>query len=266
MIMRSRLSLALLGMGLLAGASAAAATFQAHASTTAAGSPDSRAVAVAHWLGMASVPRSAWTLATDLAGPRYQSHVPGVGLVELDATTQEVDEVIFDSQLTGSTAHRISEASATAAAEAFARQHFTGFDGLVERSDTYVDHGAFQEYRTTWQARQGEAWLPTAVTVGINSDTGRAAYYWSRRVPLTLTSTTAQVTAAAAKAAAIAVVHTAGAVASEPNLEVVLTGAGQRLVWVTEVRGARSAGVQMPLYEVAWTDAQSGSTNIVAKG
>lgn len=266
MMKLSRLKLAFVGTAVLASAGAAAATFQVHASSTAVVSPDSRAVAVARWLGVAAIPRSAWSLVTDPAGARYQSHVPGVGLVELDATSQEVDEVIYDSQLTGSAGHRINQADAVAKAGGFARQHFAGFGGLSQRSATYVDHGAFQEYRTTWQARQGNAWLPTATTVGVNSDTGQVAYYWSRRVPLTLNSTTAQVSAAAAKEAAIAVAHTAGAAASDPNLEVVVTTTGQRLVWVTEVRGTPSARAQVPLFEVAWTDATSGSTYIVAKG
>jgi hypothetical protein len=261
---RFRLKFAAVGAVLLSGGAIGLSTFHAHASTAVPS--DNRTLAVAHWLGVGSVPASPWTVISDIAGSRYRSHVPGVGLVEVDAHTLEVTEVIFDGQLVGSATHRVEQASAVTAARSYAATHFTGFSALSQRRTTYVDHGTFQEYRVTWQAHHGDAWLPTTVTLGVNSDTGRIAYFSSRRVALTLGGTTAQVTSAAAKAAAIAVVHTAGVVASEPSLDVLLTNGAQRLVWITEVRGTPTSGVHMPLYDVVWTDAHTGSTTIVAKG
>jgi hypothetical protein len=169
---------ALCGAGL-----ALAVGYQAHAAPAAPTTPDARTLAVASWLGMGTLHDQGWRLISDQAGNRYQTHISGVGLVEVDAATNEVDEVIFDGRLQSAGRTAIASAEARNTAEGFARQHFRGFDGLTLRGSSSVNHGTFREVRIDWQAGRGAAWLPTRVTVGVNAATGEVAYYWSERVP-----------------------------------------------------------------------------------
>jgi hypothetical protein len=223
---------------------------------------DPRTAAIARWLGT-SVHDQGWRHVSDQSGSRYQTHMLGLGLVEVDAVTNEVDEVIFDGRLDSTTA-AVRPAQAETVAAAFGHQHFAGFAGLVLRDNQSVDHGSFKERRLQWQARAGQAWLPTRVTIGINATTGAVAYFWSERVPVHVSTVPAVSGDAAAQSAAAAA---PGLTMSSPaSLEVEVNGVTQKLVWVSEWTHAYTSGVHVSDYRVLWTDAQTGTTQVVARG
>ena len=242
---------------------ALALTSQASTSATPA-SLDARTAAVSRWLGVTGLHDQGWRLVTDAVGARYQTHLSGVGVVEIDAATNEVDEVIYDSNLDSLPGATVDDSRAQATATTFARARYSGFDGLVSRGATLVDHGVFREYRAVWQARRGNAWLPSQVTVGVNAATGEVAYYWSRRVAVTV-STDPAISAASARHSAEAIAPgltiTAG-----PDLEVTVSDGHQQVVWVTELTHQYTSGVHVSDHRVVWTDARTGVSQIVARG
>lgn len=262
-MLRSTRARLIAGCALCGAGLAVAAGYQAHAAPAASAAPDARTLAVANWLGSGTLHDQGWRLVSDQAGNRYQTHISGVGMVEVDAATTEVDEVIFDGRLQSASRAAIATAQAQSTAEGFARQHFRGFDGLTLRGASTEDHGTLREVRVDWQARHGAAWLPTKVAVGINAATGQVAYYWSERVPLRVSAVPA-VSAASAlqRAQAVAAGLT---VTSQPSLEVVVQSGQQQLVWMTELTRTYSSGVHVADYRVVWTDAQTGSTRVVAR-
>lgn len=250
---------AVVGTGLAVGAG-----YQAHAATSVPAPTDARTQAVASWLGTSTTLHDqGWRLVSDAVGSRYQSHISGVGLVEVDVATNEVDEVIFDGRLQSTGRAAVATAQAQGTAAEFAREHFRGFDGLTFRDTSTADHGTLREVRVEWQARHGAAWLPTKVAVAINASTGQVAYYWSERVPLRVSATP---TISAASALQRAQATAAGlSVTSQPSLEVVAQSSHQHLVWITELSRAYTSGVHVADYRVVWTDAQTGSTQVVAR-
>jgi hypothetical protein len=256
---------AIIGCALCSGALVAVAGMEAHAAPSAPAVTDARTLAVESWLGTgATLHDQGWRTVSDATGNRYQTHIAGVGLVEVDAVTNEVNEAIFDGRLQSAPGRTdVPATQAEAAASDFARQHFRGFDGLTLRNSSAVDHGTLRELRITWQEQHGAAWLPTEVTVGVNAATGQVAYYWSERVPLRISAVSAVSSGTAlqhAQAAAPGLTVTSG-----PRLEVVLQSGQQHLVWVTELTHAYASGAHVPDYRVVWTDAQTGSTQIVAR-
>lgn len=54
-------------------------------------------------------------------------------------------------------------------------------------------------------------------------------------------------------------------VTSQPTLEVVVQNGGQHLVWITELTRSYTSGPHVADYRVVWTDAQTGSTHVVAR-
>jgi hypothetical protein len=226
---------------------------------------DPRSLAVAHSLGLASVPSVDWRSVDSSAGARYQAHVPGIGIVEVDPVTHELDEVVYDAALARPTGETMSADAAYPIARAFAARHFGDFDRLVSRSSETVDHGVFSEVRITWQARAGSTWLPIKVVVGVNSRSGRLAYYWSERIP-TWVGTVPKVTAAQAIADALSAAGVgSNATADTPSLEVMPTASGEHLVWITEVTKAEPTGFHVPQTAVVWVDAVSGQAQVVAR-
>src|SRR4051812_27424298 len=71
---------------------------------------------VARFLGQAAstVHLHAWRSTDTAAGPRYVAAVAGLGLVQFDAQSREVDEVVFSQHLTGATGSLIDESTAAA--------------------------------------------------------------------------------------------------------------------------------------------------------
>lgn len=253
----------------LLGGGAIVTGLQAHAEGAPTAALDNRAVAAAHWLGRSSLPASSWKLLSDASGASfYRSLVPGVGSVDLDADTLEVRQVIFDVQLHGSASHRIADGAAISTARQFAGGHYAGFASLIERSVAYVDHGVYQEYRVTWQARQGDAWLPSSVMIGINADTGSLAYYWSRRATVAV-STTPAISADTARTSAAGLAGVSPSTLAAPTLEVVTSARthSQSLVWVSEIHDASASNGRLHVasFDVVWTDAQTGSSQVVAR-
>ena len=252
------------GFTICVGVAAMVAGVGAHAAPPAPTATDARTVAVASWLGTSSTLHDqGWRLVPDQAGSRYQTHISGVGLVEVDAVTNEVDEVIFDGRLQSQAGQAVPASQAQTTATGFARQHFRGFDGITLRGTTTEDHGTLREVRIDWQARRGETWLPTKVAVGVNASTGQVAYYWSERVPLRV-SAAPSVSAAAALQNARAAAEGLSVV-SGPTLEVTVQNGAQHLVWITDMTRTYSTGVHVPDNRVVWTDALTGSTEVVAR-
>jgi hypothetical protein len=228
--------------------------------------PDARPVAVQQWLGVASLPGTTWRTVQTPSGDRQQGYTPGVGVFQIDARTNEINEAIFDAQLRGG-AVRHTQDEAQRVASAFAASHYAGFASLASDGAVLYNHGAFSEYRFAWQARSGAAWLPQRVTVSINPATGAVQSFWSERV-LTLTGTTPQVTGQAALGSALALTHGAVSDGYQPRLEVELTPSGiQHLVWVTELsaQAPGAHGAVVPSTELVWTDAVTGTSKVVAR-
>lgn len=240
----------------------------ASASVAQAGtaSSDTRSLSLSRFLNR-PVAASTWSTVERLGGARHLSIIPGLGMFELDRTL-EVREAIFEKELSSpanQVAVRIADAGSVA--EAFARSRFHGFDALSIRRSESLDHGDFREHRFEWQARSGEAWLPSRVTVGVNAVTGRIAYYSSDRAVVTV-PTTSDITPEAARASALTAsgLEEEDAVVSEPFLAVVRSTTGrQRLVWITEVSGRPQATIHLPTYRVMWTDAATGTSEVMAR-
>ncbi|MGI8609474.1 MAG: hypothetical protein ACR2MY_09645 [Candidatus Dormibacteria bacterium] len=263
MIRRSQLKI--YGAAVIAAGSLAAVAIGGRASiATPPASLDSRTVALNHFIGGAGLHDDGWRLVSDQAGGRYKTQVSGVGLVEVDAVTHEVDEVIFDGRLSSIPGTPIALTQAESTAGSFARAHFAGFGALAPRGTTLVDHGVFREYRSTWQARQGQASLPSQVAVGVNATTGQVAYYWSQRLAVTV-STQPKVSAAAALRSAQGLAEGLTASAA-PDLEVAVREGHQQLVWVTTFTRNYSSGLHVSDNRVVWTDAQTDVSQIVARG
>lgn len=189
--------------------------------------------------------------------------VPGTGLFSVDAVSSEVTEAVFERQLIRKGPVKVGLRAARLKATRFARRHFRDFDGLASRSVRRVDHGDFDEVRTSWQAKRGGAWLPTKVTVGVNSVTGGIAYYSSDRLP-TRVGTRPAVSAANARRSAATASRLAGPlVVGRPRLEVVRDGNRTPLAWVTRVRRRPPlVGLFRPDARIVRTDALTGSSKV----
>jgi hypothetical protein len=262
-MVRARLSLA----GILAIAVAGVVTgvhVRAASGASAGTNPvDPRDQAVARWIGHSAV-IGQWRQVSQGASGRYQARVTGVGLVEVDARSNEVDEVVFEDNLVGAPGRGVSRSTALATATALAGKHYAGFAALQLRQSTRIDHGIVTEYRFEWQGRSHDAWTPSRITVGINGSTGKVMSYWSDRAVVTV-PTVAAVDAAHARAEAMRMASLANSTVSNSSLEVVSTPTGQRLVWVTEVTEVFNGGAHIPNSQVFWTDAQTGTTELVAR-
>lgn len=228
---------------------------------------DARWRHVEQWLGAPVRQATRWVTVERLGGPRWQAQAKGVGLVEIDARTNEVEDAVFDSELSSSQSTlTVSRTGALGNAARFAREHYAGFTGLALREARYLDHDFYREYRFVWQARAGKAWLPSKVAVGVNAATGRVATYSAEHAAPRI-ATTPEVSRSQPRASALKVTGLAGrARTSEPVLEVVSnTRGGQRLVWITEVTEVPTQPTYVPRYLVVWTDARTGLSEVMAR-
>lgn len=132
--------------------------------------------ALERWLGTAT--NGQWQSVSDSDGARVESYRPGSGLFEVDKASGRIAEAIFENEITDGTA-TLTEELAVRNAREFADRRGENLADLEFRNAEFVDHGTFSEYRVTWQARQGGAWLPSRVTVGVNAASGRVIYYSS---------------------------------------------------------------------------------------
>lgn len=226
---------------------------------------DARVTSVAHFFGHA--PGSVtWRSIDTTDGPRWAGQIDGVGVVQLDQATGDVDEVIFSGRLSAAGPVTITGAQAAAVARDFTQAHGISTQGMQQRSGALVDHGVFSEYRITYQRRAGVAWLPQSVTVGVDAHSGQVDYFARRTVPLRI-STIPAVSQAQAAATAEQRFGAGGqwrALAS-PDLEV-QTGAGgeQRLVWAVEYEHQHGTGPHIPQRALIWVDAQTGVPTLEA--
>ncbi|MDQ1683910.1 MAG: hypothetical protein QOC82_647 [Frankiaceae bacterium] len=199
------------------------------------------------------------------SGMRMTANVRGVGMVQWDPRTHEVNEVIFDNNLATLPAgtNPTDKAAALRTASAFAAAHFDGFSQLVVREVQLVNHELFTEWQVLYQARTGDAWAPRMVRVGVNARDGRLAYYWSSRLPDAV-SAVPHISMAQAATAVRALAGPAALVGSL-SLEITATGPGtERLVWVTTVTPRTTAKVHVSTGSLVWVDAQTGAPTVVA--
>ncbi|MPZ13823.1 MAG: hypothetical protein GEU73_05265 [Chloroflexi bacterium] len=135
--------------------------------------------------------RSPWPRAPRSGGPYppsfyIQRTAPGVRYADKFVVDQASGEVVeanlVSSTRLGAPRRPVGETEATAAAEAFARRHFAGFEELA-----LFGSGAFRTgvaggdrvYEVRWQRRATDsgAWLPTYVWLGADLETGRVVLY-----------------------------------------------------------------------------------------
>jgi hypothetical protein len=185
----------------------------------------------------------------------------------VSTSTREVDELIFSNRLTSTPgAAAVSRAEAGKVAQAFAIHYFAGFSHLSARTITLLDHRSFSEYQFAWQERRGSAWLPVAVTVGVNATTGQVAYYWSERGPAAVSTTPRVSSAYARREAAKLLGGGADLQAGNPALNVVVVHGAPELVWITSVSQIADRQPFIPGATVVWTNALTGSSHVVAAG
>lgn len=202
----------------------------------AAGSPAEQAqAALTRFLGDPKIPHGNWAPTESLAGPHLRTVIPGFGIFEVDAHSYKVTEAVFEGRqmaADGGKSVTVSLATARAAASQFAAAHFDRFAALAEKEAQLNDHGMFKEYNFIWQARAGQAWLPTFVAVTLNPVTAAVSSYSEQDVPVRI-STTATITEQQARAAALSAAHLAGNISVDTeDLEVILEQGGQqKLAW-----------------------------------
>ncbi len=219
--------------------------------------------AASSWLGAPLPSQTRWQLVPSMDGGQQVAVVPGIGLIKRDASSGSIIEAVFEGALRSSADHRIPAAELDRAAGAFARAHFMNFDALEMRSSSMIDHGTFTEQRFTWQLRKQGMWLPTSVTVGMNTSTGAVGYYTSQRAPVALGNV--RVTAAQAQRDAETIIgHATGAGVSQPSLQVVHVQGQSSTVWVTDFSVRPTGRVSVPERPVIWTDATTGRSQLVA--
>ena len=206
---------------------------------------------------------SDWHARSSAIGPKYAASIVSFGLVEFDARSHEIDELIISDHLDGAQGPIVSQTTAVQTATSFAAPRYLGFEALSVRSVKFIDHAAFAEYAVTWQARVGQAWLPREVTVGVNARTGAIAYYVSQRVANT-TDLHPKVSAQRAAASALRAVSVpTGARGGTPSLEVQAV-APHKLVWVIPVTASPVGTLHSPQDVIVWVDATSGQAVVAA--
>lgn len=256
-------SVALLGAGLWAVSTASPAS--SHASSAAASPADVLSIARFLDLSPASVRLTHAHSGASPSGIRITANLRGIGMVQWDPRTHEVDEVIFDGNLDTLPAGTdpIAKAAALRTASAFGATHFDGFSQLTVRDVELVNHELFTEWQVLFQARTGDAWAPRMVRIGVNARDDRIAYYWSSRLPDAV-SAVPRIPQAQAAATARAFVGPAGRI-GPLSLEITATGPGtERLVWVTTATPATTATVHVSAGSLIWVDAQTGAPSVVA--
>ena len=233
----------------------------------AAAVPDWAAPMAAYYLGVASADQlqlSTWQSVDTATGRRVTSEVPGEGLVQFDPATHEVNEVIWSTRLGAPTGQLMDQLDAVRTAQSYAAAHYVRFEDMVMRPVEAINHGAFAEYRMVWQARSGDAWLPSQVAIGVNARTGELAYYFSERVKSEIDTTPLVTADQAIGAAQEAAGLGPAATASVPELTVVVERAQQTLQWVVAVRAPEQAAPHIVSAPIVWVDARTGAARIAA--
>jgi hypothetical protein len=219
------------------------------------------------WIDGRRLSAGRWSTVPSADGAREQAYLPGVGLVQRSKASGETDEAIFEPQLQpGPPGAAESRGAAVATARQYARAHFFGFARLARVGASYVDHGAWREYRVTWQARRGQAWLPDIITVGINAGTGKVAYFWSER-GTSMHDTSPLISAAQALRSARAAAGFSGRVlAGRPRLEVIDRQGRPQLEWLSRVTKVFVSGAaHVPASAIVAIDARTGRTTVIAR-
>jgi hypothetical protein len=208
-----------------------------------------------------SVSLDGWRHVDTATGPRDVATVVGLGLVQFDARTHEVDEIIFSKRLDINTGRLDDPQIAQATAAAYAARHYRGFSELAALPAQTIDHGSFTEYRFQWQQRLAEAWTPNGVTVGINARTGAVAYYYADRIQVRV-ATTPRISSDQARENASAV--DARLLIGQPELRVELIGGTQAICWVVPLQQPPMAAPHVPQDKIVFIDALTGQVRRVA--
>jgi hypothetical protein len=232
--------------------------------------PNMAQAALARFIGTPQIPHGNWMAKDTLAGPRLRTVIPGLGIFEVDASSYQITEGVFDNHVMaadGGKTVSVAMATARVTAAQYAAKNFPSFAGLAEKEGQLDDHGAFKEYSFTWQARQGDAWLPTFVHVTINAGTAGVNSYSAQVVALKV-ATRPNLSESQARSAAIGVAHLAGQVSVDSeNLQVLLEPNGaQKLAYVYElsvVHAGHYVGLA-PGDHVVQVDALTGQATQVA--
>jgi hypothetical protein len=230
---------------------------------------DTAQAAVERFLGVQSLPRGNWVQRTTPGGSRLHAAIPNVGTFEVDLTSDTVTEAVIDGSVMadgGGKSETVTMQAAEQTAAQFARAHAPEFSNLTQREESLVDHGAFKTYLFTWQEKQGLAWVPTYVQIGVNPSANLVSSYATESVPVTI-GTTPSVSAAQAQQDAIEG-HLVGQVSAQSDgLNVAVDPDGsQRLVWIFEltvVHQGQYVGLA-PGDHVVYVDALTGSVQQVA--
>lgn len=215
-----------------------------------------------NWLGTTPSTGGSWT--TSGENSTVETYRPGLGLFKIDPKTEQINEAVFEEEITSGPV-QVDADKALDIAHGFAVSHHHDIGDMPLRSIDFLDHGAFSEYRVTWQARHGAAWLPTRTTVGINATTGRVVYFDHDPTRL-MVNPDAGVTEDQAVRSASALLEGPNWTArTRPSLEVVTDSDGtQHLAWVHEI-ARKYTGTAVPDAVVIWTDAHTGQSRIQAR-
>lgn len=220
---------------------------------------DPRDAAVAHFLGHSASSGAVWRLQHLRTGDAFYGNVPRSGIFRVNATSMEVETAALDTPDKPS-ASQIRADAARQLADAFVTAHCSSVRRMVLRG---VSGNGLPQYRFTWQAREGEAWLPSYAVVSIDIS-GFLGQYACIQVPAKI-PTLARVTSGAARDAAARLGGPNRTPAGPPELDVVLLDAGaQQLVWSVQLQAAKDAPVTPP--EVIWVDAASGDAGVSSTG
>jgi hypothetical protein len=156
-------------VALLVLASVAVAGTAFSSRTPAGGAPAWAARALSAFVGQDVSPRQFkhWSETHLAYGTRWEGILRNGDVVEYDARTHAVNEVVFSDHLTVSSGPLIGTQTALAAALPVVSR-FATFQVGLPRSEELLDHGVFAEWRFQWQERAGAAWAPDTVVVGEN--------------------------------------------------------------------------------------------------
>ena len=191
-------------------------------------------------------------------GPRLQVLVKGLGLVQIAPHSNQVLEVIWDGRLSSGPNDTVSGPAAQALASTFAATHIAGFSQLAPRETVLIDHGAWREYRASFQARSGTAWLPKQIAVGVNAATGQVAYYWNDLTPSNIDTTPAVTESQAVDSVRAAAGN--DVIIGKPQLEVLEVNGRQILAWSMTANASGSVGgLRVLNNSIALVDATTGA-------
>lgn len=210
---------------------------------------------LANFLGVAMPSNAKWRAVDGVGGKEYEANLPDVGYFHVDASGL-VTLGVFALSTRQAPASVVTIDRAQVSATSWAQAHHLDLSRLTLRQTSMSDRGTFTEYDFRWQAKEGLAWLPTFVDIGINGS-GQISDFVHEAVRTTI-GTSPHISAAGALKQAQAAAPAGVKLVGSPELEVVVRRDGsEELVWVYSY--SRSNGNFVPILGSATVDAQSGA-------